>query len=99
MLKYGESYLVTLKDSIVLPDGKWKYSLYGDYKGVYTCEVTEIKYLQVGDVLVDASNVQSLVKTDAVHLGRVVKEYVVDGELVECFVESCIGNAYGKVSV
>ena len=50
MLKFGESYVVTLKNSIVLPDGQWKHCIYGDYKGTHKCEVTDNKYVQIGEV-------------------------------------------------
>ena len=95
MLKFGESYLVTLKDSIVLSNGQWKHCIYGDYKGTHKCEVTEVKYIQIGDVFVEASNAKSFVKTDAVNLGRVEIEQITDGYVNSYTVDSYIGNAYG----
>jgi hypothetical protein len=95
MLKFGESYLVTLKDSIVLSNGQWKHCIYGDYKGTSKCDVTEVKYIQIGDILVEASNAKSFVKTDAVNLGRVEIEQITDGYVNSYTVDSYIGNAYG----
>ena len=97
MLKFGESYVVTLKNSIVLPDGQWKHCIYGDYKGTHKCEVTDNKYIQIGDVFVEASNTSSFVKTDVVNLGRVSIETVSDGEVSNYTVNSYIGNAYGFI--
>lgn len=97
MLKYGESYLVTLKDSIVLPNGQWKHCIYGDYKGTHKCEVTDNKYVQIGDVFVEATNAKSFVKTDIANLGRVTIESFQDGEVSSYTVNSYIGNAYGTI--
>lgn len=97
MLKFGESYLVTLKESIVLPNGLWKHCIYGDFKGIHKCDITDTKYVQIGDVLIEATNAKSFVKTDVVHLGQVDIEQLSDGHLNSYTVNSYIGNAYGVV--
>ena len=95
MFKFGDSYVVTLKEQIVLPSGQWVQTIYGDYKGVEKCEVTEVKYVKIGNTCVDASLIRAFVKSRNPALNCLVKtEWFHEGEVIEGYVRSPIGNAH-----
>lgn len=95
MFKFGESYVVTLKENIVLPSGKWVQTLFGDFKGIEKCEVTEVKWVMIGDAVVDASLIRSFIKSaSAVTKGYVYAEWFHEGEVVQGSLQTPIGNAH-----
>lgn len=95
MLKFGESYVLTLKENIMLPSGRWIQTLFGDFKGIESCEITNVKWLHIGDTYVDASLVRSFVKSQtAITKGVVETEWFYGGEVIHGKVTTPIGNAH-----
>lgn len=94
MLVYGDSYLVTLSHSIVMPDGSWKQSIHGDFKGITKCEQSDTKYYQFGDVFVKVYDVRGYVKSEKCYGGKVTLQTIIDGEVLDLLIDNPIAKAH-----
>ena len=94
MLAYGESYLVTLSESIMMPCGAWYQAVHGDFKGVYLCEFSDTRYYQFGNVFVKVYNVRGYTKVEKCQNGKVNWQGVNDGEGLDLLIDSPIAKAH-----